>query len=108
MKKEYLAIGVIVIIILTMLIFLTNLVNPLDKSCNTDSDCVMANTELEQCGPCDAASPKLQCVSLKEAEELQNRRNLFLGRQQECMTCLTPKITYWCVCRQNICEKTAS
>jgi len=94
------------IIILTFLL-ITNIINPLDKSCNIDSDCILAYTGLGPCGPCNSSSSEMQCVSLIEAEELQNRRDL-IGIKAMCKTCATPQILYRCACGQNGCEKTTS
>jgi hypothetical protein len=106
MKKIY---WILIIVAMTILAFFltTNIVNPLDKSCNSDSDCVLAYTGLGPCAPCDQSDNEMQCVSLKEAEELQNRRDL-IGSRALCSTCLTPQILYRCVCGQNGCEKTTS
>jgi len=107
-KRWYWIVGIVVIIILVVILaflLMTNIINPLDKSCNVDSDCVLAYTGLGACAPCDSSSLEMQCVSLREAEELRNRRNL-LGGQALCKMCPTPQILYRCVCGQNECEKT--
>jgi len=84
---------------------MTNIINFLDKSCNVDSDCVLAYTGLGPCGPCNNADSEMQCVSVQEAQELKNRREL-LGRVAYCKMCPTPQILYRCICGQNRCEKT--
>ena len=95
-----------VIIVLAFLL-ITNIINPLDKYCNVGSDCILAYTGLESCGPCDDSSSGMQCVSLREAEEIRNRRNL-IGTISMCEPCATPQILYRCACGQNGCEKTTS
>ena len=106
MKKRYIILIIVAIIILALLL-ITNIVNPLDKSCNIDSDCVLAYTGLEPCGTCDSSSSEMQCVSLREAEEIQNRRDL-IGVKAMCEMCATPQILYRCSCGNNGCEKTTS
>ena len=106
MKKRYIILIIVAIIILALLL-ITNIINPLDKSCNIDSDCVLAYTGLEPCGTCEYSSSEMQCVSLKEAEELQNRRYV-IGAKAMCEMCPSPQILYRCICVQNGCEKTTS
>jgi hypothetical protein len=106
MKRKYIVLIMVVIIVLAFLL-ITNIINPLDKSCNIDSVCVLAYTGLESCGPCDDSSSEMQCVSLREAEEIQNRRDLSVVKTM-CEMCPSPQILYRCVCGQNGCEKTTS
>ena len=108
MKKSYLfAIIVIMLMIVLAFLLMTNIVNFLDKTCDTGSDCIIAYTGLGPCGQCDYSHPEMQCVSLKEAEELQNRRNLIVPKVM-CEPCATPEILYVCTCGENGCEKTSS
>lgn len=74
----------------------------IDKSCNADSDCVLRSVS-GPCGPCDHSDPDIQCVSLEEAEELQNRWGTVF-----CAECLMSPVLYRCVCEDNQCVKTAS
>ena len=105
MKKKYLIIGIVGIVVLAFI--LATSVSPLDKFCSTDTDCVLAYTGLGPCGPCDQSDNELQCVSSIKAEELQNIRKS-IGSVAMCKMCPTPQILYRCVCGQNGCEKTTS
>lgn len=74
------------------------------KTCTTDTDCVLAYTGKNACAPCDYSDSDYQCVSPEKAKKLQQEA---LDRGVKCKLCGLSPLLFRCICKNNICIKTA-